>query len=60
MTGAFTPHSMLPVMRKGTSALPVRKRMPAVASTSRAASRSSMVSNSISKDCLPFSASWYW
>ena len=33
MTGAFTPHSMLPVMRKGTSALPVRKRMPAAVST---------------------------
>ena len=57
MTGAFTPHSMLPVMRNGTSALPVRKRMPARPSTSRAASRSSMEANSISKLCLPFSAS---
>ena len=57
MTGAATPHSMLPVMRNGTSALPVRKRMSARASTSRAASRASMSANSISKLCLPFSAS---
>ena len=57
MTGAFTPHSMLPVMRNGTSALPVRKRMPACPSTSRAASRASMSANSISKLCFPFSGS---
>ena len=37
MTGARTPHSMLPVMRKGTSVFEVRKRRPAAASASRAA-----------------------
>ena len=56
MTGAFTPHSMLPVMRNGTSVLLVRNRMPAAVSTGRASSRSAMVSNSISKLCLPSSA----
>ena len=52
MTGARTPHSMLPVMRKGTSVFEVRKRRPAAASASRARSRSPMEANSISKDCL--------
>ncbi len=57
MTGAATPHSMLPVMRKGTSVFDVRKRMPAPASTVRAASRASMSANSISKEDLFPSAS---
>ena len=56
MTGAFTPHSMLPVMRKGTSVFPMRKRMFARVSKGRAASRSSIDENSSSKLCLPFSA----
>ena len=50
--GSAHAHSMLPVMRKGTSVFEVRKRMAAAASASRAASRSPMEANSISKDCL--------
>lgn len=39
-SGTGTPQSMLPVMRKGTSALPLRKRTPPLASTAWASSRS--------------------
>ena len=57
--GAQTPQPALPEIRKGTSVLPVLKRIPSFVSTSRAASRASIVSNSISKLCLPFSAPRY-
>ena len=42
--GTGTPQSMLPVMREGSSVLPVRKRTPAAARASRAVSRSCQLS----------------
>ena len=50
--GTGTPHSTLPVMRKGTSALPERKRTPPRFSTSCASSRSRQLGNATVKELL--------
>ena len=61
MSGRGTPHSTLPEMRNGTSALPERKRTPARLSTSWASSRSRQVGKTtVNEPLLPSASMTSW